>query len=607
VTGDMNWKDLPRYFVHGIAFSTLFFVLAIVWVSALAFLTVIGAIIGFIIGLVLLFLVVGFANSLVTSFLWFKVKFGFWDFLFHGFVLFVTLLIINLILTVPTLVSPGIATTVVTYIIATFVEGFVAKKLAGWWQEEYAKRLTMNWKDLLRYFVHGAAFSTLFLGLAIAWAFVSSLLGIVDAIIVFIIGFMLLFLMVGFLNSVITSYLWFKVKFGFWDFLFHGVVLFGTLLILNLTMYVHALVSGIAITAVTYVITAFLDGFVAKKLAGWWQEEYAKRLTLKSLLGSPMLRYIVRRLLYMIPVFLGISIISFFVMYAAGDPIDIITLGRPAITQEAKDALRAYYGLDKPVPVQYLNWLTNLLQGNFGKSLYGGRPVNRLIGNWAWETIKLQLISILTAFAISIPIGINSAKKQYSKQDITVTSISLFGVSMPTFWLGLILIIIFSFQLGWLPSAGARGAPYLWWDNPILDQLAHLIMPVTVLVYVMLAQNVRLIRANMLEILRSDYILSARASGLSERKVIYKYALRNAIGPVITYLGISLGAIIAGAPMTEYVFNWPGLGRRFVDAAMRLDFPLVMGITMIITIMTLIANLIIDICYVYIDPRIRLR
>jgi len=227
-----------------------------------------------------------------------------------------------------------------------------------------------------------------------------------------------------------------------------------------------------------------------------------------------MLRYIVRRLLYMIPVFLGISIISFFVMYAAGDPLNIIRLGRPNITQETIDALKVYYGLDKPIPIQYLTWLTNLLQFNFGKSLYGGRPVNFLIGSWIWETVKLQLISILLAFAISIPIGINSAKKQYSKQDIAVTSISLFGVSMPTFWLGLILIIVFSFQLGWLPSAGARGAPYLWWDNPILDEIAHLILPVTVLVYVMLAQNIRLIRANMLEILRSDYVLAARASGL---------------------------------------------------------------------------------------------
>jgi len=308
----------------------------------------------------------------------------------------------------------------------------------------------------------------------------------------------------------------------------------------------------------------------------------------------------------MIPVFLGVSIISFMTMYAAGDPMNIIRLGKGTFTKETLDALKVYYGLDKPIPVQYLNWLSNLLHFNLGKSLRGGQPVNLIIGNWFWETIKLQLISIFVALALSIPIGINSARKQYSKQDVAVTSVSLFGVSMPTFWLGVILIIIFSHNLGWLPSEGAYGETYYWYGNPILDQIAHLVLPVTVLVYVSLAQNIRLIRANMLEVLRSDYILAARASGLSERKIIYKYALRSAICPVITFLGISLGAVVAGAPMTEYVFNWPGLGRRFVTATTDLDFPVVMGITMIITVMALVANLIVDIAYVYIDPRIRL-
>jgi len=326
-----------------------------------------------------------------------------------------------------------------------------------------------------------------------------------------------------------------------------------------------------------------------------------------GVLGSSMTRYIVRRLLYMIPVALGISILSFISMYAAGDPINIIRLGRPNIDEVSLNALRVYYGLDKSVPVQYMTWLNNLIHLDFGKSLYGGRPVNMLIGNWLWETVKLQLVSLALALGIAIPIGVNAAKKPYSKQDVFVTSVSIFGVSMPTFWLGLILIIVFSYMTGWLPSEGARGAPYLWWGNPVLDEIAHLIMPVAVLVYVQLAQNIKLIRANMLEVLRSDYILAARASGIPERQIVYKYALRNAISPVITFLGVSLGAIIGGAPMTEYVFNWPGLGRRFVEAASRLDFPVIMGITMIITVMTLIANLIVDISYVYLDPRIRLR
>lgn len=329
---------------------------------------------------------------------------------------------------------------------------------------------------------------------------------------------------------------------------------------------------------------------------------------LRTLAQSSMLRYIIRRLIYMIPVAVGISIIAFITMYAAGDPLSLIRAGKPNIDTRSLEALREYYGLNQPIPVQYLTWLTNILQLNFGKSLYGGGPVNGIIGPKIWPTIELQVVSLLIAFAISIPIAVYSARKPYSKQDVAVTSFSLFGVSMPTFWFGLILIIIFSFTLGWLPSAGSQGAAgFLWWGSSIPDQIAHLVLPVGVLVYVSLAQNIRLIRANMLEILRSDFILAARASGLSERKVVYVYALRNAITPAITFLGISLGGMIAGAPMTEYVFSWPGLGRQYVASTLGLDFPTVMGITMIITIMTLIANLVMDILYVYIDPRVRIR
>ncbi len=329
---------------------------------------------------------------------------------------------------------------------------------------------------------------------------------------------------------------------------------------------------------------------------------------LRSVFESAMFRYIVRRLLYMIPVAIGISIIAFLTMYAAGDPIALIKAGKPNINEATLSGLRTYYGLDKPIPLQYVNWLMNILQLNFGKSLYGGLPVNQIIGPRIWPTIELQIVSLLIAFAVSIPIAVQSARKPYSKQDVAVTSFSLFGVSMPTFWFGLILIIVFSFTLGWFPSAGSQGvAGFVWWGNSFFDQIAHLILPVAVLVYVSLAQNIRLIRANMLEVLRSDYILAARASGLSERKVVYSYALRNAITPAITFLGIALGGMIAGAPMTEYVFSWPGLGRQYVTSTLNLDFPTIMGITMIITVMTLIANLIMDVLYVYIDPRVRIR
>jgi peptide/nickel transport system permease protein len=320
-------------------------------------------------------------------------------------------------------------------------------------------------------------------------------------------------------------------------------------------------------------------------------------------------KYLARRVIYMIPMAIGISIISFLVMYAAGDPIRLATAGHPNITEGQREALRRYYGLDQPIPLQYINWLVHLLQGDFGKSLYGGRPVNQLIGDWFWETIKLNLIAILLALAIAIPVGVHSAVKQYSISDAVVTTVSIFGVSMPVFWIGIVLILIFSFWLGWLPSSGAYGFPMLWplfgIENSFVDAVAHIILPVAVLTYVQLALYVRLTRAQMLEVLRQDYILASKASGLPDNKVIYKYALRNAITPVITYAGISIGGIVGGAPMTETVFNWPGLGRRFVEAASLLDFPVVMGITMIITVMILIANLIVDISYAMLDPRIR--
>ncbi len=165
---------------------------------------------------------------------------------------------------------------------------------------------------------------------------------------------------------------------------------------------------------------------------------------------------------------------------------------------------------------------------------------------------------------------------------------------MPSFWLGIILIIIFSFDLGWLPSSGAVSVSYPWWGNSILDQISHLILPTFVLVYVDLATIVRLVRANMLEVMRQDYILAARASGLSERTVTYRYALRNAISPVVTIIGLGFGAALGGAPALETTFSWPGLGYAFTQAALTLDIPLVQGITIVITVMVMVANLITD-------------
>jgi ABC-type dipeptide/oligopeptide/nickel transport system permease component len=307
----------------------------------------------------------------------------------------------------------------------------------------------------------------------------------------------------------------------------------------------------------------------------------------------------------MIPVFLGVSILTFGVGNAAGDPIALIRIGLRNPSPAVIEALRKYYHLDQPVYMRYLNWLWNLLRGDLGTSVTG-RSVAGQIGGWALTTLELQLLALFLAVAIGVPIGVLSAKRQYSKVDYAVTSIAIFGYSMPTFWLGIMLIILFSFDLGWVPSSGVAGVNFMWWGNSFLDHVAHLVLPVFVLTYVELATFVRLVRSNMLEVLRQDYILAARSSGLSDRTVTYRYALRNAITPVVTVIALTFGSALGGAPGLETTFSWPGLGLAFTRAALVLDIPLVQGITIVITLMVLVANLILDLTYALLDPRVRI-
>jgi peptide/nickel transport system permease protein len=234
--------------------------------------------------------------------------------------------------------------------------------------------------------------------------------------------------------------------------------------------------------------------------------------------------------------------------------------------------------------------------------------VNSIIGWYAWNTIELQLVALVSSLLIAIPIGILSARRQYSKMDHAVTTGALLGVSVPVFVFGLVSIMVFSLILHLLPWGGAYslpGVPPLL-GNRALDHAIHLILPATILTLADLATIVLLVRSSMLEVLRQDYILAAQASGLSDRTVIYRHALRNVLIPVITFTGLYLGGMLAGAPITETVFNWPGLGRLYVEAVNNIDFPIIQAVTMLITLMVLIANLITDIVYAYIDPRIRL-
>lgn len=323
-----------------------------------------------------------------------------------------------------------------------------------------------------------------------------------------------------------------------------------------------------------------------------------------------LIKYLIRRTLYLIPVFFGITLLVFSIERLAGDPIRLLTALNPKVTEQQRQLLRAYFGLDKPIYIQYLNWLAELLTGNLGYSYTSGAgiPVTTLISQRAWLTLEIQLLGLVLSLLIALPIGILSARRRYSKLDVTVSNIALVGTSIPIFFLGIVFILVFGYNLNWLPAGGAQSTiPQQYpFGSLLLDRLKHLILPTAVYTFAILAPVVLLVRSSMLEILRQDYILAARASGLKESTVIYKHGLKNALIPIVTYVGLYFGGLLTGAPITETVFNWPGVGQLFVIATNSLDFPVIQGIVVVITLMTLVANIITDVSYAYIDPRIRL-
>lgn len=323
-----------------------------------------------------------------------------------------------------------------------------------------------------------------------------------------------------------------------------------------------------------------------------------------------LIKYLIRRSLYLIPVFFGITLLVFSIERLAGDPVNLLTALSPRVTEHDRQLLREYFGLDKPVHIQYLIWVGQLLTGNLGYSYSSGAgvPVSRLIFERAWLTLEIQIFGLILSLLIAVPIGVLSARKRYSKLDIAVSNAALVGTSIPIFFLGIVFILVFGYNLNILPAGGAQSTvpaqyPY---GSLLLDRLWHLTLPLVVYTFAILAPVVLLIRSSMLEVLRQDFILAARASGLRERTVIYKHGLRNALIPVVTYIGLYFGGLLAGAPITETVFNWPGVGQLFVLATNTLDFPVIQGVVVVITIMTLVANIITDVSYAYIDPRIRI-
>jgi len=321
-----------------------------------------------------------------------------------------------------------------------------------------------------------------------------------------------------------------------------------------------------------------------------------------------MIAYLIRRFLQVIPTLFVVSLILYGLLaLKPGDPIDELRRGNPGFTQADYERLRKFYGLDKPWFVRYWRWLGRAVRGDFGTSRQFGRPAAQYIFRFRFpNTLLLSGVSLLFAFFIAVPTGVISALHQHSLLDYTVTVVNFIGVSIPIFWLGIMLIFIFAVVFrGFLPAGGLTtpGITGTW--PAIADRIRHLILPVAALSSLQLAQWTRFMRSSMLDVIKLDYVITARAKGLNERRITYHHALRNAILPLITLIGLNVPLLFSGAILTETVFNWPGMGRAIFDAILVNDFNVAMVSLVFISLLVLSFTLFADIMYAIVDPRIR--
>ncbi len=312
-------------------------------------------------------------------------------------------------------------------------------------------------------------------------------------------------------------------------------------------------------------------------------------------------KYILKRILIAIPVLIGITLIDYAIMCLAGSPLEM--LKGPRISDAALQAKEIAAGLDKPLIVQYFVWLWQLLQGNLGYSMKSYEPVSAMIGSHIGPTLLLMGASLILSLLIAVPTGIYSAVKQYSKGDYAVVTASFIGSSIPSFFLALILIYIFTVKLGVLPSSGMNT---LGMDGGVPDTVRHMVMPVIVLAVSLAGSNIRYIRSSFLEILQQDYLRTAKAKGIGYKRVIWKHAMRNALLPIVTVIGMQIPMLFGGAVIIEQVFSWPGLGLMTMTAIMGRDYPVIMGVCLLSAVVVLISNLITDILYALVDPTIQL-
>ena len=313
-------------------------------------------------------------------------------------------------------------------------------------------------------------------------------------------------------------------------------------------------------------------------------------------------KYIIKRILIAIPVLIGITIIDYAIMCMAGSPLDM--LQGPRVSEAAVEAKRIAMGLDQPVYVQYFVWLRELLSGNLGFSTKTYEAVSSMIASHLGPTLLLMGVSLLVSLLMAVPAGIYSAVHQYSKRDYAVVTASFLSSSIPGFFLSLLLIFIFTVKLHLLPSSGMVT---LGTAGGVLDTAKHMVMPVLVLSTSMAGTNIRYIRSAVLEILQQDYLRTARAKGIGRFRVICKHALRNALVPIVTVIGMEIPLLFGGQVIIEQVFSWPGLGLMTMSAITNRDYPVIMGVCLLSAVVVLAANLLTDILYALVDPTIKLK
>ncbi len=314
-----------------------------------------------------------------------------------------------------------------------------------------------------------------------------------------------------------------------------------------------------------------------------------------------MFTFIVRRTLLAIPALLGVAIIVFALMRAVpGDVVTNLVGLQGNITEERVAELRRLFGLDLPVRVQFQQWITAALQGDLGSSLRTGRPVVEDLALRFPVTLELTLLSLIVALVIAVPLGVLAAVYRGGIIDIVVSVFALLGLSIPGFFLGILLILLFSLELRWLPPAG-----YVPFNEAPLDNLRHMVLPAFSLGLILAAATTRIVRSTMLEVLGRDYVRTARAKGLSESVTLTRHALRNALVPVVTVIGLQFGTLLGGAVIIEQVFSLPGVGRFALEGINLRDYPVVQGAVLLISLAFVLVNLLVDILYALIDPRLR--